>query len=137
MSKASLRPLWAGGLALAVSACSMIPTYERPVAPIPAQWPGAQAQALDDPTRPPAALWAPASTVPVVAARPQLQSVLISTRPGGRRLAVIDGQMVRVGSKVGDAVVTEIHDTAVVLRRGKSLEIFKLYPSSKTDSKQE
>lgn len=45
MSKASLRPLWAGGLALAVSACSMIPTYERPVAPIPAQWPGAQAQA--------------------------------------------------------------------------------------------
>ena len=98
-------------------------------------WPGAQAQALDDPTRPPAALWAPASTVPVVAARPQLQSVLISTRPGGRRLAVIDGQMVRVGSKVGDAVVTEIHDTAVVLRRGKSLETFKLYPSSKTDSK--
>ena len=98
-------------------------------------WPGAQAQALDDPTRPPAALWAPASAAPVVAARPQLQSVLISTRPGGRRLAVIDGQVVRVGSKVGDAVVTEIHDTAVLLRRGKSLETFKLYPSSKTDSK--
>jgi MSHA biogenesis protein MshK len=100
-------------------------------------WPGAQAQAqaLDDPTRPPAALWAPASAAPVVAARPQLQSVLISTQPGGRRLAVVDGQTVRVGSKVGDAVVTEIHDTAVLLRRGKSLETFKLYPSSKTDSK--
>jgi MSHA biogenesis protein MshK len=98
-------------------------------------WPGAQAQALDDPTRPPAALWAPASVAPVVAARPQLQSVLISTQPGGRRLAVIDGQVVRVGSKVGDAVVTEIHDTAVLLRRGKSLETFKLYPSSKTDNK--
>lgn len=100
-------------------------------------WPGAQAQALDDPTRPPAALWAPASAAPVVAARPQLQSVLISTRPGGRRLAVIDGQVVRVGSKVGDAVVMEIHDTSVLLRRGKSLETFKLYPSSKTDRKQE
>ncbi|MCA1860104.1 MSHA biogenesis protein MshK [Janthinobacterium sp. HSC-3S05] len=98
-------------------------------------WPGAQAQALDDPTRPPAALWAPASTAPAVAARPQLQSVLISTQPGGRRLAVIDGQTVRVGSKVGGAVVTEIRDTAVLLRRGKSLETFKLYPSSKTDNK--
>jgi MSHA biogenesis protein MshK len=100
-------------------------------------WPGAQAQAqaLDDPTRPPAALWAPASAAPVVAARPQLQSVLISTQPGGRRLAVIDGQVVKVGSKVGNAVVTEIRDTAVLLRRGKSLETFKLYPSSKTDSK--
>ncbi|MEG1055404.1 MAG: MSHA biogenesis protein MshK [Janthinobacterium sp.] len=96
--------------------------------------PGAQAQALDDPTRPPAALWAPASAAPVVAARPQLQSVLISNQPGGRRLAVIDGQTVKVGSKVGDAVVTEIHDTAVLLRRGKSLETFKLYPSSKTDN---
>lgn len=98
-------------------------------------WPGAQAQALDDPTRPPAALWAPASAAPVVAARPQLQSVLISTQPGGRRLAVIDGQTVKVGSKVGDGVVTEIHETAVLLRRGKSMETFKLYPSSKTDNK--
>lgn len=96
--------------------------------------PCAQAQALDDPTRPPAALWAPASAAPVVAARPQLQSVLISTQPGGRRLAVIDGQVVKIGSKVGDAVVTDIRDTAVLLRRGKSLETFKLYPSSKTDN---
>lgn len=94
----------------------------------------AQAQALDDPTRPPAALWAPASAVPVGPARPQLQSVLISNKPGGRRVAVIDGQVVRVGSKVGDAVVTDIRDTAVLLRRGKTLETFTLYPDSKTDN---
>ena len=100
-------------------------------------WPGAQAQALADPTRPPAALWAPANAAPAVAAQPQLQSVLISTRPGGRRVAVIDGQVVKVGSKVGDAVVTEILDTAVLLRRGKSLQTFKLYPSSKTDKQQD
>ena len=100
-------------------------------------WPGAQAQALADPTRPPAALWAPASAAPAVAAQPQLQSVLISTRPGGRRVAVIDGQVVKVGSKVGDAVVTEIRDTAVLLRRGKSLQTFKLYPNSKTDKQQD
>lgn len=94
---------------------------------------GAQAQALDDPTRPPAALWAPAGAATVAPARPRLQSVLISSQPGGRRVAVIDGQLVRVGSKVGDAVVTDIRDTAVLLRRGKSLETFKLYPDSKTD----
>ncbi|MCC7644373.1 MULTISPECIES: MSHA biogenesis protein MshK [unclassified Janthinobacterium] len=111
------------------------PALLAPLLMLNLAWPGAQAQALDDPTRPPAALWAPASAAPVVAARPQLQSVLISTQPGGRRLAVIDGQTVKVGSKVGDAVVTEIHDTAVLLRRGKSLETFKLYPSSKTDNK--
>ncbi|PMQ08557.1 hypothetical protein JaAD80_27070 [Janthinobacterium sp. AD80] len=56
-------------------------------------------------------------------------------------MAVIDGQVVRVGSKVGGAVVTEIRDTAVLLRRGKSQETFTLYPSSKlnnqTDRKQE
>jgi len=111
------------------------PALLAPFLALSLAWPGAQAQALDDPTRPPAALWAPASAAPAVAARPQLQSVLISTQPGGRRLAVIDGQTVRVGSKVGGAVVTEIRDTAVLLRRGKSLETFKLYPSSKTDNK--
>lgn len=111
------------------------PALLAPFLALSLAWPGAQAQALDDPTRPPAALWAPASAAPVVAARPQLQSVLISTQPGGRRLAVIDGQTVKVGSRVGDAVVTGIHDTAVLLRRGKSLETFKLYPSSKTDNK--
>jgi MSHA biogenesis protein MshK len=111
------------------------PALLAPFLALSLAWPGAQAQTLDDPTRPPAALWAPANAAPVVAARPQLQSVLISTQPGGRRLAIIDGQTVKVGGKVGDAVVTEIHDTAVVLRRGKSLETFKLYPSSKTDNK--
>ncbi|MGX9782031.1 MSHA biogenesis protein MshK [Janthinobacterium lividum] len=111
------------------------PALLAPFLALSLAWPGVQAQTLNDPTRPPAALWAPASAAPVVAARPQLQSVLISTQPGGRRLAVIDGQTVKVGGKVGDAVVTEIRDTAVVLRRGKSLETFKLYPSSKTDNK--
>lgn len=97
----------------------------------------AQAQTLDDPTRPPAALRAPAASeaAPPQPSRPQLQSVLISNKPGGRRLAVIDGQIVRQGSKVGSAVVVEIQDTAVVLQHGKSLETFKLYPNPKTENK--
>jgi len=96
---------------------------------------GARAQALDDPTRPPAALHAPQAGVPATPARPRLESVLISRKPGGRRIAVIDGQIVRPGSKVGNAVVVEIQDTAVILRKGKSLETVKLYPSSKTERK--
>lgn len=122
LSRRSLRR-WAPALMLAMACAS------------------AAAQALPDPTRPPAALWAPADAAPAAPSRPQLQSVLISNKPGGRRVAVIDGQVVRVGSKVGGAVVTEIRDTAVLLRRGKSQETFTLYPSSKlnnqTDRKQE
>lgn len=90
--------------------------------------PGVFAQALVDPTRPPDAAPVPASAASAGAARPQLQSVLISNRPGGRRLAVIDGRSVRAGDKVGGAVVVSIGEASVVLRRGKTLETLRLYP---------
>ncbi|HEV7817020.1 MAG TPA: MSHA biogenesis protein MshK, partial [Janthinobacterium sp.] len=75
-------------------------------------WPAAQAaqaepQALADPTRPPPeALLATGVAAPAPAAPqlPVLQSVLTSNRPGGRRVAVIDGQTVRLGGKVNGAV---------------------------------
>lgn len=88
--------------------------------------PGVFAQALVDPTRPPDAAPVPASAASAGAARPQLQSVLISNRPGGRRLAVIDGRSVRAGDKVGGAVVVSIGEASVVLRRGKTLETLRL-----------
>ena len=90
--------------------------------------PGVFAQALVDPTRPPDAAPVLGSAVSAGAARPQLQSVLISNRPGGRRLAVIDGRSVRAGDKVGGAVVVSIGEASVVLRRGKTLETLRLYP---------
>lgn len=92
--------------------------------------PGVFAQALADPTRPPDAAPVPASAASAGAARPQLQSVLISNRPGGRRLAVIDGRSVRAGDKVGGAVVVSIGEASVVLRRGKTLETLRLYPQT-------
>ena len=92
--------------------------------------PGVFAQALVDPTRPPDAAPVLGSAVSVGAARPQLQSVLISNRPGGRRLAVIDGRSVRAGDKVGGAVVVSIGEASVVLRRGKTLETLRLYPQT-------
>ena len=97
-----------------------------------------------DPTRPPAVMSAPVilpASVPgatytpggmLVAPRaerrtPQLQSVLVSLRPGGRRVAVIDGKTVRQGQRVGDAVLVAIGATEVVLRRGAKTETLKLY----------
>lgn len=98
-------------------------------------WTGAplRAQALADPTRPPAVL-APAvpgvSVVPAEPGEPQLQSVLISVRDGGRRVAVIDGQALRLGEKFRDAVLIKIAETEVVLRRGRQLQVLRLYPAA-------
>lgn len=92
----------------------------------------ARAQTLDDPTRPPAALQALASDTGEAPApsRPQLQSVLLARGQGGRRVAVIDGQTVRVGDKVHGYVLASVGDAEAVLVRGKEREVLKLYPSS-------
>ena len=91
----------------------------------------AGAQTLTDPMRPPAAAMAPTgapSAAVVVPNEPQLQSVLISRRPGGRQVAVIDGQTVRLGEKFKDAVLVKMSETEVVLRRGSVQHTLKLYP---------
>ena len=98
-------------------------------------WPlAALAQDSADPTRPPSAM-----TVPVIVAGsvyvapraekhvPQLQSILVSLRPGGRRVAVIDGKTVRQGQRVGDAQLIAIGATEVVLRSGGKTKTLKLF----------
>ena len=83
---------------------------------------------LNDPTRPPNVV-APGSGSDAVsqpAAAPQrLESILISP---SRRLAVIDGQTVTVGSKVHEATVVQIAETRVTLRQGADLKTLELYP---------
>jgi MSHA biogenesis protein MshK len=93
----------------------------------------AQAPAMSDPTRPPAVLGVQGGQggdagAPGEPAAPQLQSILASREPGGRRVAVINGELVKRGTKVGDAVVERVGETEVVLRRGKKLETLKLFP---------
>jgi hypothetical protein len=87
----------------------------------------AMAQALTDPTRPPAAL---APDVPAVegAASPvhTLQSVIISPQ---RKAAIINGVLVELGGKYGDAVLTKVAEDEVVLSRDNSREVLKLYPA--------
>lgn len=89
----------------------------------------AVAQALPDPTRPPDSISAghgEAAAPPV--AGPVLQSVLISS---GRKIAIISGQALKLHEKFGDAYLTYIGETEVVLRNGKTEQILKLFPDFK------
>ncbi len=87
----------------------------------------AVAQALSDPTRPPAA---PAASPDeglneTAKGALRLQSVLISP---GRRVAVIDGRLVQLGERIGDATLVAISESQVVLQRAGGRETLKLNP---------
>jgi MSHA biogenesis protein MshK len=84
------------------------------------------AQSLQDPTRPPAITAVGEHGAPLSIAGPQLQSVLISRQPGGRHVAVIDGDTVRLGESFRGARVTRITAGEVELARGKERQVLKL-----------
>lgn len=87
----------------------------------------AKAQGLTDPTRPPAELAVKAPvTEGAVSAVHQLQSVIISPT---RRAAIINGVVVELGGKYGDAVLAKVSEDEVVLKSGTSREVLKLYPA--------
>lgn len=94
----------------------------------------ALAQDLPDPTRPPESLLSQrgvAGAMPAVAtpSGPQLQSVLIARHSGGRHVAVIDGQMLKLGDKYKGAVLTRMTEHEVVLVSGTTRQVLKLYPA--------
>jgi hypothetical protein len=63
-----------------------------------------------------------------------LQSVLIAP---GRSVAVIDGETVKVGSRVGDAKVVRIDETGVTLAQSGKTEILTLFPDAKKSGPRE
>ena len=88
----------------------------------------AQSGPLADPTRPADASSFMTSAGPQDAgapAGPRLQSVLISP---DRKLAIIDGETVALGGKLGDATLVRITETDVTLRRGAEVTTLELYP---------
>ena len=90
------------------------------------------AQALPDPTRPPASLAARADGAGNAATGdglPRLQSVLISPRAGGRQVAVIDGETVRLGDSYKGARVARMSQTEVELVRGRERQVLRLEPA--------
>jgi len=85
------------------------------------------AENLPDPTRPPLALEAaPASEAGAVAPTLVLQSVLISPR---HRVAIINGETVKLGDFYGTAKVVKISESGVVLKADGNLQTLKLFPS--------
>ncbi|MEW6165501.1 MAG: MSHA biogenesis protein MshK [Pseudomonadota bacterium] len=86
------------------------------------------AQALADPTRPPAEV-APAveSTGGAVAAS-GLQSVIM--RKHGRPAALINGAVVELGGKVGEATLVTVGEDSVVLRGPEGEETMRLTPAA-------
>lgn len=86
---------------------------------------GATAQTLQDPTRPPAQLLHPAAAAASPVA-PRVQSILIGQSTGGRRVAVVDGNLVRVGDRVDGARVVAISAGEVHLQRAGGRDVLKL-----------
>jgi MSHA biogenesis protein MshK len=81
------------------------------------------AQSMQDPTRPPALS---ANGEHSAGAGSQLQSVLISRQPGGRHVAVIDGDTVRLGDSYRGARVARIAPHRVELLRGRERQVLTL-----------
>lgn len=79
-----------------------------------------------DPTRPPVGLGAGAADVEGdTAGGIRLQSVMISPT---RSAAIINGVMVRLGEKYGDAVLVRVAESEVVLRSGGAQQVLKIHP---------
>ena len=87
----------------------------------------AHGQALQDPTRPPATAMASSAAPGAAASGPRLQSILIGREAGGRHLAVIDGETVRLGEQFHGARVARIGDNEVELVRGAERQVLRLY----------
>lgn len=83
----------------------------------------AQGGGTPDPTRPPDVDAATAG-----AAAKALQAVLL--RPHGRSVAIINGQTVAVGDKVGNARLVSLTATEAVLSGPDGKEILKLAPAA-------
>ena len=84
----------------------------------------AQAQALNDPMRPPMALIESEGAVQAPSA-PVLQTVVIGPE---RRYAIIDGERVTMGSRFREARVVQIAENQVTLRDAGGDTVLKLYP---------
>lgn len=85
-----------------------------------------QAQSLKDPTKPPnLTVQGAVQGDQLLEQGPQLQSIFISDK---KRVAMINGESVRINGRVGDQVLVKIEENFVVLKRGRELTTLKLYP---------
>lgn len=91
----------------------------------------AQAQAqLSDPTKPPLSVSTPATEQgsPVAANMSGLQSVIL--RKQGKPAALINGELVELGGKVGEMTLIRIDEDAALLRGPEGKETLRLTPAA-------
>ena len=82
---------------------------------------------VPDPTRPPMVVMTPESSGGVaVPVESGVQTVIL--RPKGKSAAVINGQYVQVGDKLGDKKVVKISESEVVLQGESGREVMKVTP---------
>lgn len=86
----------------------------------------ASAQTLPDPTRPPPGLDRGVAEPGAGDGVPRLQSVLIARHAGGRHVAVIDGQTVRLGETFKGARLAQVSADAVLLVRGAARQVLRM-----------
>lgn len=90
---------------------------------------------LSDPTKPPAAIAAPAgpsagTPAPVSAG---LQSII--RRQGGKPAALINGEVVELGGMVGEAKLVKVGEDHVVLKGADGEETLRLIPAAEKQVK--
>ena len=90
-------------------------------------WPGVAAAQATDPTEPPQPLVVPGTTPGNPPVASGLQSVIM--RHNGRPAALINGQIVELGGRVGEARLVKVEDDAVILRGPQGDETLRLMPS--------
>jgi len=83
----------------------------------------AHAAPFADPTQPPAPRDQGDATA---AAGPRLESILIAP---DRRLAVVDGQQVTVGTRIAGGEVIRITDSEIVVRGAEGERALKMFPN--------
>lgn len=88
---------------------------------------GAALAQAPDPTRPAGALMTPETGGVAAPAESGVQTVIL--RPGGKSAAVINGQYVAVGDKLGDKRVVKISESEVVLKGESGREVIKVTPA--------
>jgi MSHA biogenesis protein MshK len=86
----------------------------------------AWSQVLTDPTRPPSGYAESETGVSDSAGGALvLQSVMISPTI---RSAIISGEMVKLGGRIGNATLIRIGESEVVLKDGEEIQVLKMYP---------
>ncbi len=85
----------------------------------------AVAQVMNDPTRPPSVQGVAEPEGGAEGGGPVLQSVMISP---ALKAAIINGAMVKLGEKYGDAVLVKVAENEVVLKSGDESQVLKLHP---------